>query len=188
MIRVLLFLMLILPACPACIEAAPVLRDGSQIVFTSRQMGVPIRGEFARFDADVRFDPKDVKGSGAAISIDIGSIDAGSDDATVEIKRRTWLDAAGHPRAEFVSSSLAPLGPGLYRVAGKMTIKGTTREVAAPFSAKKEKDNWLFEGKFVLKRLDFNIGEGAWADTDTVDNEVEVAFKFYVPVSSVKNK
>lgn len=188
MIRIFLFLMLAMSACPAWVEAAPVLREGSRLVFTSRQMGVPIRGEFARFDADVRFDPKDAKSSGAAISIDVNSIDAGSDDATVEIKRRTWLDAAGHPKAEFKSSSLAQLGPGQYRVTGMMTIKGTAREVSAPFSAKKEKDNWLFEGKFVLKRLDFKIGEGAWADTDTVDNEVEVSFRLYVPASSVKNK
>ena len=66
--------------------------------------------------------------------------------------------------------------------------KAPSPQTNKKISAKKEKDNWLFEGKFVLKRLDFNIGEGAWADTDTVDNEVEVAFKFYVPVSSVKNK
>jgi polyisoprenoid-binding protein YceI len=34
-----------------------------------------------------------------------------------------------------------------------------------------------FDGGFVLKRLDFGIGEGMWADVATVANEVRVNFR-----------
>jgi len=32
-------------------------------------------------------------------------------------------------------------------------------------------------GSFVLKRLDFKIGEGEWSDTSVVANDVQVRFK-----------
>jgi len=166
----------------ASAQAAPVLKDGSRIEFVSKQMGVPIKGSFKNFDADVLFDPANLKAGRTAISIDLESIDAGSDEATVEIKRRPWFDVKNYPRAEFTSSTVTAVGPGLYRVTGKMTIKGRTREVSAPFAAQKANDRWTFDGKFTLKRLDFNIGEGAWADTGTVADEVEILFRFAVPV------
>jgi len=34
------------------------------------------------------------------------------------------------------------------------------------------------EGQFTMKRLPFRIGEGPWADTDTVADEVLVRFRF----------
>ncbi len=163
-------------------QAEPIIKAASSVEFVSRQMGVPIKGSFSGFDADVRFDPSDLKASRADITIALDSIDAGSDDATVEIKRRPWFDTKNYPTARFTSGSVAQTGPGLYRVSGKMTIKGRTRDVSAPFTAKKAGGRWAFDGKFTLKRLDFNIGEGAWADTGTVADEVEIAFRFIVPM------
>jgi len=32
-------------------------------------------------------------------------------------------------------------------------------------------------GSFALKRLDFKVGEGDWADTSVVANDVQVRFK-----------
>lgn len=162
-------------------HATPVIKDSSRMDFISRQMGVPIKGSFRNFNADVVFDPVDLKASRAAITIDLESIDAGSDEATVEVKRKPWFDVKNHPKAEFTSSAVAPAGPGQYRVTGKMTIKGRTKEVSAPFTARKSDGQWLFDGKFVIKRLDFNIGEGSWSDTGTVADEVEIIFRFAVP-------
>ena len=64
-----------------------------------------------------------------------------------------------------------------YEVTGKMTIKGRTKDVTAPFTFKPEGPGGTFDGAFTLKRLDYAIGEGAWADTDTVANEVQVKFR-----------
>ena len=35
----------------------------------------------------------------------------------------------------------------------------------------------VFEGAFVLKRADYGIGEGMWADFGTVANEVQIKFR-----------
>lgn len=40
----------------------------------------------------------------------------------------------------------------------------------------------LAEGQFTVKRLDFKVGEGVWADTDTVANEVSVRLRMVLPM------
>jgi polyisoprenoid-binding protein YceI len=166
------------------LEAAPVVKEQSRITFVSRQMGVPVEGSFKRFDAEVEFDPKDTKKSRASITIYLDSIDAGSDEASTEIKRKPWFDVKNHPKAEFKSTSLSSLGPGRYRVSGNMTIKGRTRPAFSDFAVKERGGFRVFEGKFILKRLEFAIGEGAWSDTGTVADEVGVSYVFSVPVQA----
>jgi len=165
---------------PPGLEASPVLREQSSISFVSKQMGVPVKGAFKRFDADIEFNPKNAQKSRATITIYLDSIDAGSEEASAEIKRRTWFDVKNHPRAEFVSSSLTPLGADRYRVSGRMNIKGNARDVSSDFIVKTRQGLRVFEGKFILNRLDFRIGEGAWSDTGTVASEVEVVYRFSV--------
>lgn len=164
--------------------AVPALTGASRIEFTSKQMGVPINGSFKKFDADIQFDPKTASNSHASITIYLDSIDAGSDEATVEIKRKSWFDTNKYPKAEFASTSLAQAGQDKYTLKGKMTIKGRTHDISAPFIVKREKENLVFEGMFTLNRLDYGIGEGAWSDTDTVANEVVVSFRFAIPANT----
>ena len=184
--NLILSLIAVLLLIPAGLEASQILHEQSRISFVSKQMGVPVRGDFKKFEADVEFVPKDMRRSRASITIYLDSIDAGSEEASTEIKRRPWFDVKNHPRAEFVSSSLAALGHDRYRVSGKMTIKGITRDVSSDFTVKTRQGLMDFDGKFILKRLDFSIGEGAWSDIGTVANEVEVTYLFTVPVSKGK--
>lgn len=184
----LIILLALLMAMPVCADAAPLLREASRLDFVSKQMGAPVRGSFNRFDGDIVVNEKNPGNSRAAVTIHMDGIDAGSDDANVEVRRKPWFDVKNHPRAEFVSTSVTPMGNNQFRVAGKVTIKGVTRDVAVPISARKEKDGWWFEGRFTLNRLDFNIGEGAWADVSTVANAVEVSFRFLVPASGKAGK
>lgn len=180
-LRTLAGALLLIAMLPDVAASVPITKEDSRIDFISRQMGVPIKGGFGEFDADVDFDPADPRRSSASITIYLESIDAGSDEATVEIKRKPWFHTANFPRAEFRSRTLTETGPGRYVVNGTMSIKGREKEVSAPFTAKKAGESWVFEGRFVLKRLDFGIGEGAWSDTGTVADEVELLFMFKAP-------
>ena len=156
----------------------------SQITFVSKQMGVPVDGRFKKFDAKITVDPARPEAGKAQFEIDLASIDTGSDDADSEVKGKSWFNAATFPKATFVSSQVRPLGNNRYEALGKLTIKGTTRDVVAPFSIKQEAGGALFDGSFVLNRLQFKIGEGAWADTATVADEVQVKFKLFVTGAS----
>jgi polyisoprenoid-binding protein YceI len=70
-----------------------------------------------------------------------------------------------------------PVAAGRYEVTGPLSIKGVTREIKVPFTVKQEGGVRVFEGEFPIRRLDFKVGEGAWADTGTVADEVRVRLR-----------
>lgn len=150
--------------------------DRSTLTFVTRQMGVPIDGSFRKFTASIAFDPAKPTAASARIVLDLASIDAGSKDANDEVVGKPWFNIKVFPSATFVSSAVRPLGGDRYEVAGKLTIKDRTQDLAAPFSFRQEGSVGVFDGNFVVKRLDFGVGDGAWSDVGTVANEVQIRF------------
>jgi polyisoprenoid-binding protein YceI len=179
-------LLLVGAAAPAAAEFNQVLTEKSRIGFVSKQMNVPVEGAFRRFKTQVAFDPAKPEAGRAQIEIDLGSIDTGSSESDEEVKRKGWFNIQAFPTAKFESTAVRALGGNRYELAGKLTIKGATRDVVAPFTYKPDGANGLFEGGFTLKRLEFKIGEGAWSDVGTVADEVQVRFKFLVAASAQK--
>lgn len=159
------------------VMAQNVLLDKSEIRFVSKQMNVPVEGRFKRFTANANFDAANPAQSRAELAIDLNSIDLGNTDAETEVKRKGWFDTAAQPQAKFVSTAVKKLGPDKYEVAGKLTIKGTTQDIVVPVTTKPAGNLTLAEGQFVIKRLDYKIGSGPWADVDVVANDVNVHIK-----------
>lgn len=149
----------------------------SSVIAVSKQMGVPVEGKFRRFSAQVSFDPAKPADGRASIEIDIASFDLGDADFNRETTKKEWFDAAKHPKATFVTTAIKPAGAGKFEAAGKLTIKGITRDVVAPVSFKAEGGQQVFEGVLPIKRLAFNIGEGEWKDTSTVADDVQIRFR-----------
>lgn len=164
---------------PALAWAEPLAVDlgKSEIAFVSTQMGVPVDGKFKKFAAQVEFDAKKPETAKVRLDVTIASIDAGSDEANGEVVGKNWLNAAKFPQATFVSSAVKGLGSNRYEVTGQMTIKGKTLPVTTPFTVRAQGASQIFEGTFVMKRNEFGIGEGPWADPETVANEIKVRFR-----------
>jgi polyisoprenoid-binding protein YceI len=162
--------------------AQGVLIDKSEIRFTSKQMGVNVEGRFRRWKANIVFVPKDLANSKADFDIELGSIDLASEESEAEIKRPLWFDTAKFPVAKFVSGSIKDLGSDKYEVAGKLSIKGVTHDAIVPISLRKDAvGNSVAEGTFTIKRLDYKIGDGQWADPDTVADPVLVRVRMVLP-------
>jgi polyisoprenoid-binding protein YceI len=162
--------------------AQGVLIDRSEIRFVSKQMGVNVEGRFRKWKANIVFLPKNPGASKADFEIDLASIDLGNDEAETEIRRSLWFDTAKFPVAKFVSGAVRGTGTDKYEVAGALTIKGITRDAVVPITVKKDATgNSVAEGSFALKRLDFKVGEGEWADPETVANEVLVRVRMVLP-------
>lgn len=159
------------------VEYSQVLADRSTVTFTSKQMGVPVDGRFRKFNASLAFDPAKPAQAIAKMEVDLASIDAGSKDANDEVAGKSWFNVKAFPTASFVTTGVKPLGGDRYEVAGKLTIKGKTQDVVAPATFKRDGANGVFDGGFVLKRLDFAIGDGPWSDVSAVANEVQIRFQ-----------
>ena len=169
------------------IEYSAVLADKSAIQFQSKQMGVTVQGRFPKFTVQLAFDPAKPEAAKVNIAIDIASIDAGSKDANDEVVGKQWFNARAFPAATFTSTSVKALGGGRYEVAGPLTIKGKTLPAVAPLTFKADGANGVFIGAFTIKRLDYAIGDGPWADISTVANEVQINFNV-VASPAIKTK
>lgn len=176
-----LIILLLFTALPALGTEFNVLRpQQSSITFVSKQMGVPVEGSFKKFAAQVAVNPAKPESGTARIDIELGSIDTGSAEADEEVAGKAWFDSKKSPAASFTSDSISSLGKGRYEVLGKMSIKGKTLDIKAPFTLKQEADTLIIDGQFPLKRLDFGIGSGIWSDISVVADEVQIRFRFVV--------
>ena len=166
------------------VEYGSVLADKSSVAFTSRQMGVPVQGSFPKFTTKLSFDPAKPETAKVELSIDLATIDAGSKDANDEVVGKQWFNVKMFPMATFSSNAVKLVGPGSYEVTGPLAIKGKSIPVTAAFTYKTEGSNGVFDGGFTLKRIDFAIGEGPWADVSTVANEIQVKFRVVAAASA----
>ncbi len=160
----------------------------SALSFVSKQMNVPVEGQFRSFRSKLAFDPAKPAAARAELEIDLASIDAGSKDANDEVAGKAWFDTKTHPVAKFVSTSVKPLGGNRFELAGKMTIKGRTLDLTTPVTLRQEGNSATFEGSLVLKRADYGIGEGMWADFSTVANEVQIKFRLVATAATAAAK
>lgn len=164
---------MLLAAGSLCAQGVAV--DKSEIRFVSKQMGVNVEGRFRKWKANIVFLPKELAKSKAEFEIELGSIDLASEDSEKEVRGKVWFDTARFPVARFASTSIKDLGADKYEIAGQLALKGATRDIVVPITVKKDAaGNSVAEGSFTLKRLEFKIGEGEWADPDTVANDVVV--------------
>lgn len=148
----------------------------SEISFTSKQMGVPVDGKFRKFDAQVAFDPKKPETAKIGLSIDLASVSLGATETEVEVVKPEWFNTKAFPQATFQSTTVKPLGGGRFQVAGKLTIKGTSRDIVVPVAVTQTAGTTTASGGFAIKRLEFKIGEGDWKDTSMVADDVQVRF------------
>lgn len=169
---------LALASTAPALELSKVDPARSSITFVVHEMGVAVDGSFRRFSAQFRFDPAKPAAGEASIDLDVASIDAGSAEANDEVAGKAWFDTRAFPQARFVATGFRALGGNRYEANGRISIKGRTQEVSAPFTLTQQGRDTAFDGSFILKRADFAIGEGEWADFGTVANEVQIRFHF----------
>ncbi len=149
----------------------------SEIGFVTRQMGVPVDGTFRKFDAQVTFDPKQPAAAKIGFTIELGSASIGTAETEAELVKPEWFDTKKFPQAAFTSTGIKPTGAGKFEVVGTLSIKGNKQAVTVPVTLAQAGANTTATGAFLLKRLDFKIGDGEWGDTSIVANDVQVKFK-----------
>ncbi|CAI8761670.1 Polyisoprenoid-binding protein [Pseudomonas sp. IT-347P] len=179
--------LLLAAACSLCVVSAAqaaeytrVNTSASQISFTYNQMGSRMYGTFGKFEATLDFDADDIDNARTTLHIDLNSIDAGSEDANTELVKPAWFDTERFPVAVFVSKRFTQIAEHRYRVDGELTLKGITRKVQVPVELKPDSDIGIFDGELVLKRDEFGLGAGEWADT-VVSRDIEIKFKVVAP-------
>jgi polyisoprenoid-binding protein YceI len=163
---------------PAVALAAPstwtVDKAASRLTFSSTVSGQGFTGRFARWDAAIHFDPKDLAHSDVTATIDVTSAATGNGDRDAELPDQDWFWTSHFPRASYVAKSFQPAGPGRYVAVGVLTIRGVAKPLTLPFALTINGAAAHMTGAAGLNRLAFGVGQGEWSATDTVPANVTV--------------
>ena len=180
--RLALALLLSVGLAPAAMatEFNQIAAAQSRIAFKYQQMGVNMDGSFRQLSGQLKFDPAQPEQGRVVVEVPMAGIDTGSPDNNSEAAGKLWLNSQAFPTARFESTSVKALGDNRYELAGKLTIKGTTRDVLVPASFTAQGNQGAFTGTFALRRGDYKIGEGEWSAFDVVANDIRVNFQLAV--------
>ncbi len=178
--------LLLLSSQVYALEFKQMQTNESNVAFGYAQMGVAMDGKFNKFAAQISFDPTRLANAQARIDIDVSSIDTGSAEANEEVLGKQWFNTKTFPTASFIASGIKALGGNRYEATGKLSIKGRSLDVKAPLTFQSVGDRGQFDGTFTIKRLDYAIGEGEWADVGTVANEIQIKFHLVVKATPAR--
>lgn len=159
-----------------------ILPDDSALTFEVTQYGQPFSGRFETFGGEIFFDPAQLEKSRVRIHIDIASIKTGSDDRDEQARSDSWFASSSFPQAVFEAVRFTPDGDDRYIAHGTLTLRETVREIDLPFSLHIAEDEnggrrADMEAQLALNRLDFGVGQGEWADTNAIGDNVSISIK-----------
>jgi polyisoprenoid-binding protein YceI len=152
----------------------------SSISFVTKQMGVALDGQFKKFDAQIAFDTAKPEAAKIAFTVDTASATLGAPESDAELPKAPWFNVPKFPQASFQSTAVKSLGAGKFQISGKLTIKGNVKDVDVPVTLTQAGGITTAVGQFDIKRLAFKIGEGEWADTSMVADDVLVKLKLVI--------
>jgi polyisoprenoid-binding protein YceI len=103
----------------------------SHAQFKVRHMMIAnVRGEFSKVTGSVVYDPENPSATQINAEIDVSTINTREPQRDEHLKSADFFDAIRHPSITFVSKSVTASGPNGFEVAGDLTIRGNTRQIA----------------------------------------------------------
>jgi|SRR6185312_1198091 len=172
-VRILLLLM------PLATNAATwqIIPKESAINFTATQNGAPVSGQFKSFSGEINFDPTQLATSNVRIVVDINSVMAAYDQVVDTLKTADWFNVKLFPQAIFKSSNFTKTGDNTYQANGTLTIRDKTAPIMLTFVMEEySKSHARAKGTATLQRTTFGVGQGEWAKTDEIKDEVKINF------------
>lgn len=147
----------------------------SRLSFTAIVNGGKSGGDFTDFDAVIHFDPDNLAASSVEVEIRLKGIRASYAEVESSLKEKDWFDVAAFPVARYTSHAIKKVGKDVFRAMGTLSLKGVDREIPLDFTFEEfNKKTAVMKGHATLKRLDFNVGAGAWKNTTIVKNDIRL--------------
>jgi polyisoprenoid-binding protein YceI len=157
----------------------PVVTPAALTFTVAQPDGTTISGEFTRFDGTLCLDPKDPGAGRLRLSVATASVHTRLPEMDRALRGPLFFASKKWTQAGFKSQSIRKLeGGDHYQVKGTFTLRGTAKTIEVPFTFTPAADNASarLEGETAIKRLDYGVGQGQWADSRWAGNKVTLKF------------
>ena len=144
------------PALAADYAQAP--GAGSILVFASKYDGEVFTGSFPGFATKLSFDPANPAAGSLDVVIPLAGAKSGNSDRDSTLQGADFFNVGKFATARYTAKG--------FRAVGKpVTLTFPWKPGAQP----------VLTGKATVKRLDFAVGAGDWADTKTIPDETAIS-------------
>jgi len=172
---------------PADVQAGTyqVEPNHTQASFTVTHFGItPFTGVFSGASGRLTLDPAHPEATKLQVSLPTASVQTTSAKLDEELKSADWLDSAKFPAATFVSSKVTPMGNGMARVDGTLTLHGVSKPASmrarffgAATNPMSKKASIGFVGRMTVKRSDFGVAKYVPVVSDETTLTINAAFE-----------
>ena len=161
-------------ALPALAQAWQVDAAHSTLGFTNTYQNVEYSGRFRRFDASITYDPADLAHAKFVVTVDITSLDTQNAERDHAALGADFFDTAKFPTARFVTTAFRRTTDGKVEADGVLILRGVSKPVTLAVKFVGHGNTATLDVTTHLKRLDFGIGAGQWADPAMIGLDVAV--------------
>lgn len=147
---------------------------GSTLAFAGKYQGDVFVGRFPGFTTTFSFDPARLDASHLVVTIPLAGATTANADYDGELRGDAFLDASRFPQARYEATHVRSLGGNRYAADGTLSLHGIFKPVTLEFA-------WtpgaapVLSGKAMVRRLDFGVGAGDWADTGLIPDEIAIS-------------
>lgn len=136
--------------------------ESSSVKFRIKNLGFNVTGSFSGLKGDIRFNPSNYSECSFNVEVDAKTVNTGNGMRDGHLKKEDYFDTENFPAIKFVSTKVTGSNKaGTLFIFGRLTIKGTTKDISFPFKATPRTDGYAFEGSFTINRRDFKVGGGS---------------------------
>lgn len=170
--RFAILLALALPGIAAATDYT-VQPASSTLGFSNTFQGESFDGKFGRWTAAISYDAANLASSKFDVEVDLASVKTGDSDRDSALPGSDFFDVAKFPKAHFVTTGFRQVG-GKVIADGTLTLHGISKPVSLDVTFKPQGSGATLDVAGTVKRLDFGVGTGDYADTSVIGGDVKV--------------
>lgn len=161
---------------PAPVQSYVLDAAQSSLGFTFEQAGARSQGRFRELHSTLSCRSHQPADCALTVEVTMNSVDTQDKDRDSLLRGALLFDVQRFAVSRFVSQQFTATG-----VSGTLSLRDRARPLTVPatlrFATEAGHDVAWLSGEFAINRLDFGVGQGEWASTESVANAVTVNFK-----------
>lgn len=150
--------------------------EASTLGFVVDFGGAPVAGAFARWSADIVFEPDQLARSRAEVAIETASVSIDDPSLGGQATGEDGFASAAHPRAVFVADAFSTLEDGRFAADGALSLRGVEAPLRLVFSFEEADGAARVVGSAVVDRLVYGVGRSNAPDETWLKVPVEIRF------------
>ncbi len=176
--KVIIVLMLALAMAASAVAGQTCYRSDAEhgeIEFSGVAEDNLVRGDFQEFEVRVCLDNDELSSAHIEVEVQTGSASVGIRQGDEALLGEEMFFAERYPTATWTSRTIEPDNDA-YRAEGELELRGVSAPQAVRLRLARDGDTLRLSGEAEIFRMEFEVGEGEFADTEFVKDRVELEF------------